>query len=58
MKHEETDEWDVGEAMLDLVKSIPVDKHVWRKLAERFSIDLFVWLSMPSTNRGLVLSPA
>jgi hypothetical protein len=54
---EDTDEWDCSEAMMLLMKRLPTDTGLWRGLAQRFSVDLFVGLRMRSRNKGFGLSP-
>ena len=56
LKREDTDEWDCGEAILELFATLPSDPVVWR-LAERFSISLSVGLSLESSGCGFELSP-
>ena len=53
----DTDEWDCSEAMMLLMKRLPTDIGLWRGLAQRFSVDLFVGLHMHSQNKGFDLSP-
>lgn len=54
---DETDEWDCGEAMLLLMRRLPEDIGVWRRLTERFAVDLYVSLVMRSCNMGFGLIP-
>ncbi len=57
LKPEDTDEWDCGEAMLELLARLPSDIDVWKSLSARFKIDFFVGLTLRSTNNGFSLSP-
>jgi hypothetical protein len=54
---EDTDEWDCGEAMLELLATLPPDVQIWRALAEKYNVSLVVGLSMAAANKGFVLSP-
>lgn len=53
----DTDEWNCGEAMLELLRRLPSDIELWQSLAARFKIDFFVGLRMTSNNKGFSLSP-
>ena len=53
-----TDEWDCGEAMLELLSSLPSDVALWRNLAARYRISFSVGLRMSAANKGFELSPA
>lgn len=57
MARHETDEWDCMEAMLLLVRRFQIDVPTWRSFTKRFRTDLFVYLSMPTWNKGLVMTP-
>jgi hypothetical protein len=57
INREDTDEWDCAQAMMDLVSQLPKEIEVWRGLTDRFAVDLFVGLSMPSRNKGFVMPP-
>jgi Domain of unknown function (DUF4279) len=54
---ESTDEWSCGEAMLELLATVPSDLQVWHALAEKYTVELFVGLKMPDSNREFYLSP-
>jgi len=57
LKPDDTDEWDCGEAMLELLATLPSDLEIWRDLASRYKIAFFVGLSMPDTNKGFEFTP-
>ena len=57
LKPTDTDEWDCGEAMLELLQRLPSDVGIWQALAARLKIDFFVGLTMASKNKGFSLSP-
>ena len=54
---EDTDEWDCGEAILELLGRLQSDANVWRTLADRYQIGIFVGLNMTGANMGFSLSP-
>jgi hypothetical protein len=54
---DQTDEWDCGEAMLLMLRRLPLDLEVWKRLTGRFAIDVYVSLTMTSINKGFTLSP-
>lgn len=58
LKPDQTDEWDCGEAMLDLLKTLPSDPAIWHRLTERYSVSFFVGLNVEAPSRGFELSPA
>ena len=57
LKPEDTDEWDCGEAMFELLATLPNDLEIWRRLASRFRMSFSVGLGMASAPRGFELSP-
>ena len=57
LKPKDTDEWDCGEAMMIVLRRLPSAIGFWRQLAGRHKVDFFVGLSMPTRNKGFVLSP-
>lgn len=57
LKREDTDEWDCGEAIAELLATLPSEPAIWRGLAERFSVALSVGLSLESSGCGFELSP-
>jgi hypothetical protein len=57
LKPEDTDEWDCGEAMLELLATLPTDLAMWRALAARYKVSILVGLSMAAANQGFELSP-
>ena len=57
LEPEDTDEWDCGEAMLELLGTLPRDPSIWRDLAARYESSFFVGLRMADTNKGFELSP-
>jgi hypothetical protein len=58
LKPEDTDEWECAEAMMLVLRRLPSSIGLWHRLAKRYKVDFFVGLSMPSKNKGFVLSPA
>ena len=57
LKRKETDEWDCGEAIAELLATLPSDPTIWHGLAEKFSVALSVGLSLESSVCGFELSP-
>jgi hypothetical protein len=57
LKREETDEWDCGEAILELFATLPSEPAIWRGLRERFTVLLRVGLSLQCSGCGFELSP-
>jgi hypothetical protein len=57
LKPKDTDEWNVGEAMMTVLRRLPSDIALWQHLTQRYKVDIFVALSMSSTNKGFSLSP-
>ena len=57
LKPEDTDEWDCGEAMHELLATLPSDPMIWRALATTYEISFFVGLNMEASGRGFELSP-
>jgi hypothetical protein len=53
----DTDEWDCGEAMLELLATLPSDAGLWRDLASRYKISFFVGLRMTRANKGIEFTP-
>jgi hypothetical protein len=57
LKPEDTDEWDCGEAAMELVKRLPSDVEIVKSLSSRYKIDFFIGLKMTSKNKGFSISP-
>jgi hypothetical protein len=57
LRPEDTDEWDCGEAMLELLATLPSDPTIWCTLAARYKISFFVGLCMKTASKGFELSP-
>jgi hypothetical protein len=57
LRPEDTDEWDCGEAIMELIHRLPSDIGLWRQLTQRYKVDVTFALLMTSTNEGFVLSP-
>jgi hypothetical protein len=57
LRPDSTDEWSCGEAILELLATIPSDVSVWHALTEKYTVELFVGLKIPDTNREFYLSP-
>lgn len=57
LKPEDTDEWDCAEAMMLLLRRLPSAVGVWHRLTNKYKVDFFVGLSMPSKNKGFEFSP-
>ena len=53
---DDTDEWDCGEAMVLFLQRLSADVGAWRRLSERFAVDLYVCLAMHSSNKGFCLT--
>ena len=53
----DTDEWDCDEAMMELLRRLPPDLGLWKKLTERYKVNVTFALLMASTNKGFELSP-
>jgi Domain of unknown function (DUF4279) len=58
MEAAETDEWDVNEAIKELLAQLPSEMDKWKKLAACGSIQLSLGLSMTCENQEFVLAPA
>ena len=56
LRPKDTDEWDCGEAMMELLRRLPPDLDLWKKLTERYKVDVTFALLMTSTNKGFELS--
>jgi hypothetical protein len=41
-----------------LLRRLPSQVGLWRRLTKKYKVDLFVGLSMPAKNKGFGLSPA
>jgi hypothetical protein len=50
-------EWELDEAIKALLGRLPSDLDVWRRLAERYSLDVFCGLLMSSDNQGADVQP-
>lgn len=57
LKPDDTDEWDCGEAIMELLATLPRDPAIWRGLTEKYSVALFIGLNLVGSGRGFVLSP-
>jgi hypothetical protein len=57
LRPEDTDEWDCGNAMMELLQRLPSDIGLWKKLTRRYKVDVTFALLMTSSNKGFVLSP-
>ncbi len=57
LKPEDTDEWECGPAMLELLSRLPSDVNIWRTVTEKYKADFFVGLYMPDNIRGFILEP-
>ncbi len=57
LRPEDTDEWDCGEAMMELLQRLPSDIRLWKKLTRRYKVDVTFALLMTSANKGFTLSP-
>jgi hypothetical protein len=53
---QETDEWDVSEAVRLLISRFPEDLEVWKQLSASARIRLSVGLHLETTNQGFSLS--
>jgi hypothetical protein len=56
LQRQDTDEWDCGEAIMELFATLPSELAIWHSLAERFSISLSVGLSLECSGCGFELS--
>lgn len=50
-------EWELDGAIKALLGRLPSDLDVWRRLAERYSLDVFCGLFMSSDNQGTDVQP-
>jgi hypothetical protein len=57
LRPSETDEWDCGQAMMELLRRLPSDLGLWRKLTSRYKVDVSFALLMTSRNKGFELAP-
>ena len=53
LRPKDTDEWDCGEAMMELLQRLPSDIGLWRKLTERYRVDVTFALLMISHQQRL-----
>lgn len=54
---QETDEWDVSEAVRLLISRFPDDSSVWKQLRASARIRLSIGLHLETTNQGFSLPP-
>ena len=57
LSREDTDEWDVGEAIRGLIDQFPDDPSAWSALPPGTQSRLSVGLSLQDWNKGLTLEP-
>jgi hypothetical protein len=57
LKPKDTDEWDCGAAMMELLQRLPSNISLWKNLAARHKVNVTFALLMTSTNKGFELSP-
>jgi hypothetical protein len=57
LRPEDTDEWNCGEAMLELLSMLPSEPALSHVLAAQYEISFFVGLNMAAANKGFELSP-
>ncbi len=57
LKPEETDEWDCGEAIRELLATLPNDPAIWHSVAEKYSVWFTVGLNFADSSRGFELPP-
>ena len=51
-----TDEWDCGEAAMDLLRRLPHDKNKWSLLSDKYDVRISFALSFEERNKGFGLS--
>jgi hypothetical protein len=51
------EDWNLDQAITDLLARLPSDKAVWQMLHSRYRVDLFCGLFMGSFNQGTDLKP-
>lgn len=56
LRPKDTDEWNCGAAMMELLQRLPSDIGLWKKLTSRYKVDVTFALLMTSTNKGFELS--
>lgn len=57
LKREDTDEWDCGEAIAELLATMPRDPAIWGDLGRRYRVSVSVGLSLVADPKGFELSP-
>ena len=57
LRPEDTDEWDCGKAMIEILQRLPSDIGLWRILTQQYTVDVTFALVMTSSNKGFELSP-
>ena len=57
LKLPRSQEWELSDAISELLRPLPNDVTVWRELASGAQIDLFCGLHLSDWNRGLDLPP-
>lgn len=57
LKPEDTDEWNCGEAMMELLATMPSDPLIWQGLASRHNLSINFGLHLRGESQGFELSP-
>jgi hypothetical protein len=57
LKRGETDEWDCGVAIDELLATMPREREIWLNIRSRYDVALRIGLNMPFSGAGFELPP-